>query len=117
MDGPAVAKMCNSDGSTAATAATASSSGGGGGGAGDKGEGGWSTVSSRRPRDPSKKEQATAPKTLVGHGNNVHGEAMRKARVARLAVKGGALGEMATGGQGHSARVIGLGDTDKTKVE
>jgi hypothetical protein len=108
MDGPAVAKMCNSDGSTAATAATASSSGG---------EGGWSTVSSRRPRDPSKKEQATAPKTLVGHGNNVHGEAMRKARVARLAVKGGALGEMATGGQGHSARVIGLGDTDKTKVE
>ena len=122
MNGPDAAKMCNSDSSTAATASTASSSssssdGGGGGGAGDKGEDGWSTVSSRRPRDPSKKEQATAPKTLVGQGNNVHVEAMRKARVARLEVKGGALGEMATGGQGHSVRVIGSGHTDKTKVE
>ena len=50
-------------------------------------------------------------------GNNEHVEAMRKARVARLEVKGGALGKMATGGQGHSVRVIGSGHTDKTKVE
>ena len=111
MTGPAAAKMCSSDSSTAATASTATAS------SSSPDGGGWSTVSSRRPRDPSKKEQATAPKTLVGQGNNEHVEAMRKARVARLEVKGGALGKMATGGQGHSVRVIGSGHTDKTKVE